>query len=590
MNNKKLSRITKIIGLAGILLAVMVLLTGAPAQASFESAATSQPEQHIAAPPAATVNNSAAAVPALATVSVDLCATDGTATMPDGEIIPIWGFVVGNCTSQSGTAALPSPVIEANEGDTVEVTLYNDLAEDVSILFPGQNEPPDMTGVAPAGSKLYSFVAGSPGTFLYESGTNPAVQVPMGLYGALVVHSATLGQAYDGLDSAYDASATLILSEIDPNLNANPVGFNMLDYAPTYWLINGKAYPETDALLASPGQRLLIRYLNPGLEHHTMTLLGADQQVIAMDGYEANYPYTIVSQTIPSGQTTDVIVAIPAEAAGSSIPLYNRNLHITNGGLGPDHFAPGGGMMTFIDTGLNFNDYTLSSYDPGQDAVCGGPVTVEDGGVTLHIVGNCWKKIDFAYPVTHTLSASTVMEFDFKSTIEGEVHGIGFDDDDIINNPIRVFQLYGTQTWGIAGFNDYPAGADPNGWTHYKIPVGQFYTGAMTHLVFANDDDGAGAGESYFRNVQVYDEAPSMLNVNGSGYFVDTYGGAQDANPTVSIEDGGDTLRITGNGWKKVAIPYTVTANTMLEFDFESSVQGEVHGIGFDTDDTISNP
>ncbi len=33
----------------------------------------------------------------------------------------------------------------------------------------------------------YTFTAAEPGTYIYESGTDPAKQVQMGLYGALVV-------------------------------------------------------------------------------------------------------------------------------------------------------------------------------------------------------------------------------------------------------------------------------------------------------------------------------------------------------------------------------------------------------------------
>ncbi len=33
----------------------------------------------------------------------------------------------------------------------------------------------------------YSFVASKPGTYIYESGTNPEKQVRMGLFGALIV-------------------------------------------------------------------------------------------------------------------------------------------------------------------------------------------------------------------------------------------------------------------------------------------------------------------------------------------------------------------------------------------------------------------
>ncbi|MCA9927089.1 MAG: multicopper oxidase domain-containing protein [Anaerolineales bacterium] len=235
-------------------------------------------------------------------------------------------------------------------------------------------------------------------------------------------------------------------------------------------------------------------------------------------------------------------------------------------------------------TPLDFTAYTLSSYGGAQDSACGSAV-IEDAGATLHINGNCWKKIDFAYNIT----PNTIVEFDFQSSVEGEIHGIGFDTDDTIDNPIQIFQLYGTQTWGLTNFNDY-AGETPK---HYTIPVGQFYTGNMLSMTFANDDDAGLSGESIFSNVQVYEGTPPpppMLTVNGSDYLVESYGGTQDGTSTVTIEDGGLTLRIVGNGWKKVAIPYNVTANTVLEFDFSSDTEGEIHGIGFDVDDTIDNP
>ena len=39
----------------------------------------------------------------------------------------------------------------------------------------------------------YTFTASQPGTYLYESGTNPHKQVHMGLYGALVVRPTGTG-------------------------------------------------------------------------------------------------------------------------------------------------------------------------------------------------------------------------------------------------------------------------------------------------------------------------------------------------------------------------------------------------------------
>ena len=79
------------------------------------------------------------------------------------------------------------------------------------------------------------------------------------------------------------------------------------------------------------------------------------------------------------------------------------------------------------------------------------------------------------------------------------------------------------------------------------------------------------------------------LVVNAAGYPVLGYAGAQDsATATTTVEDNGAALHMVGNAWKQVALNYTVTANTVLEFDFESGAQGEIHAIGFDTDETLS--
>ncbi|MEZ4679302.1 MAG: multicopper oxidase domain-containing protein [Caldilineaceae bacterium] len=121
------------------------------------------------------------------------------------------------------------------------VVLQNTLNEDVSIIFPGQenvlaNGVPaqpqfdgsgnvtSLTNVATAGggSITYRFVAGNPGTYLYESGTAGQKQVRMGLFGALIVRP-TMGAdfAYNRGDSKFTPSEEfmVLLSEIDPYLH-----------------------------------------------------------------------------------------------------------------------------------------------------------------------------------------------------------------------------------------------------------------------------------------------------------------------------------------------------------------------------------
>ncbi|RMG13349.1 MAG: hypothetical protein D6728_04875, partial [Cyanobacteria bacterium J055] len=75
------------------------------------------------------------------------------------------------------------------------------------------------------------------------------------------------------------------------------------------------------------------------------------------------------------------------------------------------------------------------------------------------------------------------------------------------------------------------------------------------------------------------------LETNENLLAIDSYGN-QDRNSSISFSDDLTQVDIVGNGWKKVDLGngYTITENTILEFDFQSTAEGEIHGIGFDTD------
>lgn len=78
-----------------------------------------------------------------------------------------------------------------------------------------------------------------------------------------------------------------------------------------------------------------------------------------------------------------------------------------------------------------------------------------------------------------------------------------------------------------------------------------------------------------------------MLNFDN--YLVESYGGSQDQKLSFSTLSNGNTLQLSGNGWKKISLPYQITGNTILEFDFKSNIQGEIHSIGFDSDNVLSS-
>lgn len=282
------------------------------------------------------------------TVSFNLWAKTGTVTLYGSTTTNIMGYA-----ANSGAApSLPGPVLDVPEGACVGVTLNNSLGETTALLFQGQNIIPDMTGVLPGGSFTYTFTANKPGTFVYEAGLLPGSQhqVAMGLYGALIVRPSTVGQAYASPSTAFDAESVLVLSEVDPVLNnsATPASFDMRNYAPKYFLINGKAYPATAPIIVLAGQKVLLRYINAGLQSHAMSLLGFSQTVVATGGNPFAYSHKMASETIAPGQTLDTIITAPTSVAdGSKFAIYDANMMLRNS-TGVTTNAGLGGMLTFL--------------------------------------------------------------------------------------------------------------------------------------------------------------------------------------------------------------------------------------------------
>ena len=298
-----------------------------------------------------------------ATVTCDLYAMAGTTSMLGGAPINIWGF---SGTGVAGSATAPGPLLVVNQGDTVSVVLHNQLGgQNVSLAFPGQpttaftaglSAQAEEIGVATGATSPYTFTAGRAGTFIYEAGhtANGTRQVAMGLAGALVVRPSD-GTAYGVVagypDTTYDDDAVVVLSEIDPALNAAPATFDMRNFAPKYRLINGKPYPSTDPISTDQGHRVLLRYVNVGSQDHSMSLIGDDQTQVAQDGHAMKYAETEVAMAVSAGATGDTIVTMPT-GPEAKIALFEANGRLDNNGqttANPLSLAFGG-MLTFLDT------------------------------------------------------------------------------------------------------------------------------------------------------------------------------------------------------------------------------------------------
>jgi FtsP/CotA-like multicopper oxidase with cupredoxin domain len=296
-----------------------------------------------------------AGIDGVAGQNVTLTASEGYISTADGGSIYSWGY------STNGSMQLPGPTLIVTAGDIVTVTLNNALpaaAGNVSIVFPGHQltsvaggaQGPLTQEAVPGGSVTYSFVASEPGTYQYHSGSQPDLQVEMGLYGALIVQpdaaavaaaACAVGTpAYNNSATCFDREYLFLLSEVDIDIHqaaelqaggTGPIVLPADAYQSEYFLLNGRAAPDTmaaagDALLPAqpynsfprmhPGERLLLRVVGAGRQMHPFHTHGNHARVLARDGrllLSATPGSTQLAGpelfTIPSvpGQTVDAI-------------------------------------------------------------------------------------------------------------------------------------------------------------------------------------------------------------------------------------------------------------------------------------------
>ena len=162
--------------------------------------------------------------------------------------------------------------------------------------------------------------------------------------------------------------------------------------------------------------------------------------------------------------------------------------------------ANNNGVPDCCDTDAYFfiDEPAILSYDEGDNDQ--GEGMAQDGGRTLFMTGNAWKALQIDYNV----NANTILQFDFRSTSQGEIHEVGFDND-LSFSPDHRMVLYGTQ--GYSGTIAVPTYTGNGNWQSYQINIGNSFNGIYTYLVLTADDDANANGNSYFRNIRLLDDS-----------------------------------------------------------------------------------
>lgn len=189
-----------------------------------------------------------------------------------GRSVDAWGF----------NGSVPGPTIQVNEGDRVRLNVVNKLPEPFSMHWHGLEIPNDMDGmpgisqdaIPPGGTFVYEFTLKQNGTFFYHS--HMAMQEMMGLLGLFIIHPRVAHSP------RVDRDYGIVLQEwaILPN-NTIP---NSLAMEFNWLTINGKSGPATTPMLVKLGERVRIRLVNLGMDHHPMHIHGHQFYVTGTEG------------------------------------------------------------------------------------------------------------------------------------------------------------------------------------------------------------------------------------------------------------------------------------------------------------------
>ncbi len=251
---------------------------------------------------------------------------------------PVTVDLGGRVVSTLGYAdTVPGPLIRANVGDELKVTLTNKLSKPTSMHWHGIALRNDMDGAEPATPNVdvgqsftYTFTVPDAGT--YWAHPHVGVELDTGLYLPLIVDDPKARGDYDAewivmLDDWTDGvgkSPQQILDDLEKggmgamgsmgSMGGEGAGGSALlggdpgDVTYPYYVINGRIPEAPSTFRAKPGQRIRLRFINAGSDTaFRVALAGHRMTVTHTDGFPI-VPTDVDALLIGMGERYDVIV------------------------------------------------------------------------------------------------------------------------------------------------------------------------------------------------------------------------------------------------------------------------------------------
>lgn len=312
--------------------------TTSASSSSSSSGSSSMPMGNTAATPAANVPNATQSYggqPAKYVVDPD-GAKHFTLTAMEVMWEPVKGGQRVLAYTLDGT--VPGPTIRVTAGDHVRITVVNHLTQDTTMHWHGLMVPSSVDGVMGVGQNAikpgqqftYDFTLHDEdaGTHWYHSHDNDITQVMGGYYGAFLVDPRPGSPEAQNAIHA-DVEYTEIISELG-----------------SYYVINGKSFPDTQPINVKQGQTVRLRLIGASEMMHPMHLHGHYFSIVAEDGHTMAQPVQKDTVQVAPGETYDLVFNAWA-APGSVYPFHCHILsHLMNPGQSGDQM---GGLITLIE-------------------------------------------------------------------------------------------------------------------------------------------------------------------------------------------------------------------------------------------------
>jgi FtsP/CotA-like multicopper oxidase with cupredoxin domain len=191
-----------------------------------------------------------------------------------------------------------------------------------------------MKPIQPGQSYTYDFTLQDvdAGTHWYHSHYDDLKQVSGGMYGAFIVDPRPGSPEYKPMMQAERA-------DVDQTMFIGMLG--------SYYVINGKSFPDTQPVLVKHGQTVHLRLIGADTQMiHPMHLHGHSFQIVAEDGHLLPAPITKDTVEVAPGETFDLTFYAWA-APGSIYPFHCHILsHLMNPGQQEGEM---GGLITLIE-------------------------------------------------------------------------------------------------------------------------------------------------------------------------------------------------------------------------------------------------